>query len=174
MKDRKIKDLKALSLEEIISLAINSEFEAKKTYTILKDKILNKLLRQKLELLIAEEEKHAQLLKRLFHQRFPHQQIKASEKSLWPSPQIKLEETGSVVDLFNLALKAEETFEKFYSQASRTVTTKEERQIFRYLSRVERTHFFMIQSEVDLLQRFPDYYQVEDFHFGDDLFHIGP
>ena len=48
------------------------------------------------------------------------------------------------------------------------------RKILEYLSRVERSHFFMIRSEIDLLSRFPDYYDVEDFHLGQDLFHVGP
>ncbi len=29
-------------------------------------------------------------------------------------------------------------------------------------------------SEIDLLDRYPDYYQVEDFHFGQDFIHVGP
>jgi hypothetical protein len=32
----------------------------------------------------------------------------------------------------------------------------------------------MIKSEIDLLQKFPDYYNVEDFHVAQDLFHVGP
>jgi hypothetical protein len=43
-----------------------------------------------------------------------------------------------------------------------------------YLSRVERSHYFVIKSEIDLLSQFPDYYDVEDFNIGQDLFHIGP
>lgn len=31
-----------------------------------------------------------------------------------------------------------------------------------------------IASEIDLLAKYPDYYAVEDFHLGQDLFHVGP
>jgi hypothetical protein len=48
------------------------------------------------------------------------------------------------------------------------------RRILAYLGRVERSHQAMIRSELELLRKFPDYYSVEDFHIGQDLFHIGP
>ena len=32
----------------------------------------------------------------------------------------------------------------------------------------------MIRSEIDLIRKFPDYYNVEDFHIAQDLFHVGP
>lgn len=32
----------------------------------------------------------------------------------------------------------------------------------------------MIQSEIDLLEKFPEYYDVEDFHFGLEMIHLGP
>jgi hypothetical protein len=32
----------------------------------------------------------------------------------------------------------------------------------------------MLRSEIDLLEKFPDYWNVEDFHVGQDLFHVGP
>lgn len=31
-----------------------------------------------------------------------------------------------------------------------------------------------IRSEIDMLNKFPDYYNVEDFHVGQDMFHVGP
>jgi hypothetical protein len=43
-----------------------------------------------------------------------------------------------------------------------------------YLSRVERSHQAMLKSEIGLLEKFPDYYNVENFHIGEDLFHVGP
>jgi len=32
----------------------------------------------------------------------------------------------------------------------------------------------MLKSEIDLLEKFPEYFDVEDFHTGQDLFHVGP
>jgi hypothetical protein len=54
--------------------------------------------------------------------------------------------------------------------------TEEEgsRKMLAYLSRVERSHQAMLKSEIGLLEKFPDYYNVENFHIGEDLFHVGP
>jgi hypothetical protein len=32
----------------------------------------------------------------------------------------------------------------------------------------------MIKAELDLMAKFPDYYDVEEFHIAQDLFHVGP
>ena len=48
------------------------------------------------------------------------------------------------------------------------------RSLLSYLGRVERSHQAIIKSEIELLAKFPDYYNVEDFHIGEDLFHVGP
>jgi hypothetical protein len=32
----------------------------------------------------------------------------------------------------------------------------------------------LLQVEHDLISRFPDYYNVEEFHFGDEFIHLGP
>jgi len=51
---------------------------------------------------------------------------------------------------------------------------KQARSFIKKQARRQRSHYFAIQSEIDLLQKFPDYYNVEDFHFGQDMVHIGP
>jgi len=47
------------------------------------------------------------------------------------------------------------------------------RKVLDYLSRVERSHYYMLKSEIDLLERFPEYFDADEFHVGQDLFHIG-
>jgi hypothetical protein len=39
---------------------------------------------------------------------------------------------------------------------------------------MESSHFHLLQVEHDLVMRFPDYYNVEEFHFGDEFIHLGP
>ncbi len=80
----------------------------------------------------------------------------------------------AVPELFQAALKAEETAEAYYNDAAARVEDEAGRKILAYLGRVERSHQAMIKSELDLIVRFPDYYNVEDFHIGEELFHVGP
>lgn len=159
---------------EILSVGIRSEVDAVSFYTRLQDRIKNVILLQKLKFLTLEEEHHRKILERLFGQRFPDKAVGAPESSLMPPIAASVGEEASVLDLFMAALKAEKIAEGFYREASELAEEEGSRKMLAYLGRVERSHQAMIRSEIDLLEKFPDYYNVEDFHIGGDLFHVGP
>ena len=163
-----------LSPSEVLGAAIKSEIEAAEVYSRLCKKVKNEILRMKLKFLILEEKKHRQILERLFSQRFPKEELKIPEKSFLLPIKVSRGEKLSVLNLFKSALRAEKMSEKFYNEAGERAENKESQRILGYLARVERSHYFMIKSEIDMLDRFPDYYKVEDFHIGQDMFHVGP
>jgi rubrerythrin len=163
-----------LQPDEILAIAIRSEREAADIYSRLNDKVKNKLLKKKLEFLIFEEKKHRQILERLFYQRFRDKELKEPGQSFLPPPKGYLDEKASVFDLFKIALEAEKASEDFYNRAHERAEDEGTKRILEYLSRVERSHYFIIKSEIDLLEFFPDYYNVEDFHFGHEMVHVGP
>jgi len=136
--------------------------------------VKNRILEQKLKFLVFEEKEHRRILERLYHQRFGAKALEIPEKSFLPPLAFSLEGEVSVLDLFQEALKAEKMSEEFYKKAQRKAETIESQKMLEYLSRVERSHYFMIKSEIDLLGKFPDYYKVEDFHIGHDMVHVGP
>lgn len=164
----------ALQPHEILAIAVRSEVDAADFYSKLNKKVKNELLREKLKFLIYEEEKHRKTLERLFSQRFPDHVLEIPEKSLLPPLKASFNDKATVLDLFKAALQAEKASEDFYKQASERIKDTQSQKILKYLSRVERSHYFMINSEIDLLEKFPDYYNVEDFHFGQDMVHVGP
>jgi rubrerythrin len=159
---------------EVLAVAIRSEIEAASFYAGILEKVKNVLLQQKLKFLVTEEKKHRQILERLHAQRFPEVKLKIPEKPVRPRPPVSWGGKNSILDLFKLALEAERLAEQFYKDARGVMDDAASRKILEYLSRVERSHYFLIKSEIDLLSRFPDYYDVEDFNIGQDLFHIGP
>jgi rubrerythrin len=163
-----------LSPSEVFGVALKSEIEATKDYSRLYEMVKNEILRTKLKFLISEEKKHRRILERLFSQRFPEEQLKIAEKSILPSIEISKGKKLSVLDLFKLALRAEKTSEEFYKEAGERAEDKESKRVLGYLVRVERSHYFIIKSEIDMLDRYPDYYKVDDFHLGQDMFHVGP
>jgi rubrerythrin len=160
--------------DEILAAAIRSEIQAADFYGGILERVKNVLLREKLKFLVLEEKKHRRILERLHADRFPDRELRVPETSGPRLPGASVGEKSSVLDLFKAALEAEKIAEAFYRDARSAMTDAGSRKILGYLSRVERSHFFMIRSEIDLLSRFPDYYDVEDFHLGQDLFHIGP
>ncbi len=163
-----------LKPHEILAEAIRAEIEAAKFYSGLLLRVKNILLQQKLKFLALEEKKHRQLLERLYRDRFPEQELRIPDRPARSRPALVLDEKSSIGELFAHALASEKFAEDFYRQARDNSSDEGSRKILAYLARVERSHYFLIKAEMDLLARFPDYYDVEDFHLGQDLFHIGP
>jgi len=165
---------KNLTAWQILSVAVRSEIDAAAFYTRLQSRVKNVLLVQKLKFLALEEEHHKKILEKLLAQKYPGQPQDAPESSLMPPIGVTLPAEPGVPALFEAALKAEETAEAYYSEAGERAEDEAGRRTLAYLGRVERSHQAMIRAELDLIRRFPDYYDVEDFHIGQDLFHVGP
>lgn len=163
-----------LQPHQILAVAVESEIDAAAFYTKLQERVANEVLLQKLKFLAFEEVKHRQVLEKLFSQRFQGRSMTAPGGVHLPKLGGLLAEDLTVSNLFEAALKAEETSEAFYNDAAKVITDEAGQRILAYLARVERSHQAVIRSEVDLLRRFPDYYKISDFHLGQDMFHIGP
>jgi rubrerythrin len=163
-----------LKPSEILAVAIRSEIAAADFYAKILSRVKNVLLQQKLKFLVLEEKRHRKILERLYSERFPDVPFRVPPEAARPPLPTKADKKIAVLELFKTALKAEKDSETFYRQAGRTAEDTGSRKILEYLTRVERSHYFLIKSEIDLLSRFPDYYNVEDFHLGQDLFHVGP
>jgi len=158
---------KNLAAWQVLGVAIRSEVDAAAFYTRLQGRVKNVLLNQKLKFLAMEEEHHRKILERLLGQKFPGKPADAPESSLMPPIGVSLGPEPAVPALFEAALKAEEAAEAYYMEEAG-------KKILSYLGRVERSHQAMIKSELELIVKFPDYYSAEDFHIGQDLFHVGP
>lgn len=159
---------------QVLTAAIASEIDAVEFYTKLQERVKNIILLQKLTFLAFEEEQHRRMLQKLFGQRFADKPLEVPDESPLPKLSALLGDDPPVVDLFRAALDAEETAEAFYEGSGKTAEDEGSRRLLLYLSRVERSHAAIIRSEIDLLVKYPDYYAVEDFHLGQDLFHVGP
>jgi len=165
---------KNLAPWQILGVAVRSEIDAAAFYARLQGRLKNVLLIQKLKFLALEEEHHKKILEHLLAQKYPDQPKDVPESSLMPPIGVALPADPTVPALFEAALAAEKTAEAYYNEAAGRVEDESSRRILSYLGRVERSHQAVINSEIDLIRKFPDYYSAEDFHIGRDLFHIGP
>lgn len=165
---------KSLTAWQVLGVAIRSEIDAAAFYARLQGKVKNVLLVQKLKFLALEEEHHQRILERLLGQKYPDKPRDVPASSLMPPIGVTLGAEPGVPALFEAALQAEVTAEAYYNEAAERVEDEAGRKILAYLGRVERSHQAMIKAELELIQKFPDYYDVEDFHIGQDLFHVGP
>jgi rubrerythrin len=158
---------------EIMAVAIRAEMDAADIYNHLRGRVKNEVLVQKLKFLADEEVRHKAILERLFADKFPSRPLSVPAKPARTAKPVPLDETSSVLDLFKLAMAKEKEAEEFYRAAKPAVEDAAGRKVLDYLSRIERSHYFMLKSEIDLLERFPEYFDADEFHVGQDLFHIG-
>lgn len=165
---------KDLAAWQVLGVAIRSEVDAAAFYTRLQGKVKNVLLVQKLKFLALEEEHHKKILERLLGQKYPDKPGDVPASSLMPPIGVSLPAEPGVPELFEAALQAEVTAESYYNEAAGRLEDEAGRKVLAYLGRVERSHQAMLKAEIELIQKFPDYYNVEDFHVAQDLFHVGP
>jgi rubrerythrin len=159
---------------EALGIAIKAEIEAAETYERLANLVKNRALKEKAHFLQGEELKHRALLEEAYARQFPDVELVLPGQSLVPRVEPALEGEVSVPELLALAMQAEQASERFYADLARRSQSESARAMFQHLSRMEGSHFHLLQVEHDLVTRFPDYYNVEEFHFGEELIHLGP
>jgi len=164
-------DLTAL---EVLAIAIKSEVEAAALYERMAGQVRNTALVTKLNFLRQEEEKHRAMLEDLYTKRFPGVELQLPRKSLVPVVEADALDQLTVPELFQLAMKAEQVSADFYSQAAEHSQDEMARTLLRYLSNIERGHYHLLETEYELVSRFPGYYNADEFHFGDEMVHLGP
>jgi len=158
---------------EVYPVAIRAEMDAARIYRDLQGLVRNEALKQKLDFLAKEEDRHKAILERVFRDHYPERKLIVPAESKRPKKIATLDEAAAVLDLFKLAMQKEKEAEDYYKDAKAKVDDAQSKRILEYLRRVERSHYFMLKSEIDLLDKFPDYYNAEDANLGQDLFHIG-
>ncbi len=150
-------NLARTSLKTLLGLAIRAEIDSHNVYQRLARRLKNPLLREKIRILAFEEKKHEKALKNLFAASYPKEKLlippKTEEKLL---PSVVIKPSSSLVDLLEQAMKAERSAETFYARLSRRIKGEKKR-LLQYLSRVEKSHFLMLQSEYTLALQFEDY-----------------
>lgn len=158
---------------DVYPLAIRAEIDAAEIYRGLAGLVRNEALKQKLDFLAREEDRHKAILERLFKDHFPGRPLLVPEAGRKPKKSVPVDEAASVLALFQLAMAKEKEAEEYYRAAKAEAEDAQSRRILDYLARTERSHYYMLRSEIDLLTRFPEYYNADDAHEGQDLFHIG-
>jgi len=144
-------------VKKLLGYAIRAEADANKTYTKMADRVRNPLLKEKFQLLALEEKKHKDIILRLFAS------IWGGEKPEIPRavdhrllPAVSIKPSSSLADILNQAMNAEKSAREFYAFLAKRVKAAN-RQMLMYLSKVENTHYLMLQSEYILALQFEDY-----------------
>ena len=164
----------SLTSLEIMGLAIKAEVTAADVYDRLAQRVRNWDLKEKLLFLKGEEEKHRAILEEMYAKSFPEVRLLLPPRSLLPKVDIALNESTPVPELLEIAMEWEKLSEEFYTDFARRAEDARGRGVLQYLSKMESGHYHLLKTERDFITQFPDYYDVEEFHFGEEMVHFGP
>lgn len=159
---------------EIMGIAIRSEVAAYDIYDRLAKRVRNRALKEKFLFLKDEEEKHRTILEEIYAKRFPEVELVLPPRSLLPKVDIALSESAPVPELLEIAMEWEKLSEEFYADFARRAEDAKGRAVLQHLSKMESSHYYLLKTERDLISQFPDYYDVEEFHLGEEMVHLGP
>jgi rubrerythrin len=164
-------DLSKFTMEAIFLAAIKSEVEANAMYSALAIRVRNAFLKERLEFLAREEERHRAALAQMFKTYFPSREPRLPDKSPVPLPDVRVDERNPppLVEVLGKAMRAEKAAQSFYLGMARKLS--DDRQVsdtLRYFAAMEANHYRILEAERANAQRFEDY---DDYN---PLMHAGP
>lgn len=144
-------------VRKLLGYAVRAEIDSNRIYTRLARRLKNPLLKEKFLILAFEEKKHKEVLENLFDSLYHGENIEVpdvvDEKLL---PAVHLRPSSSLVEILYQAMEAEKSAQDFYTGLAKRVKPPKQN-ILKYLSNVERSHYFMLRSEYAMAQQFEDY-----------------
>lgn len=164
-------EITRFSMEELILSALKSEVDSKNIYDYLSSKVKNFMLKDKLNFLSNEEEKHRLFFIELFKKNFPEKNINLPDKTIVPLPEIKIEkENIKLSDILSQAMVAEKAAMEFYLEIAKLYYDKDKElyKMIKYIAMMEDVHHSILYAEKNFVESF------EDVDIEWPMFHIGP
>jgi rubrerythrin len=162
-----------LTLKQALEIAIKSENRAKELYLKLHDNVNNLMMRDKLKFLASEEQRHHDLLTGLFKEQIGGAPAEP-DPELLPKMQIDIDfDEAELTDLWQAAMNAEEVSAEHYESLRERVSGRAQ-VMFNYLANVERSHYYLLKSEYDVIAEIDEYTRIDDDPFGMNMINLGP
>jgi len=162
-------DLNNFKLEDLLLSAIKSEQESNKLYTKMIKKTKNGLLRDKLEFLAKEEEKHREFIEELYINHFPEKDLIIPNQTPVPLPEVKMTDDTPLSTLLKDAMSAEQAASEFYKTlAGRFEEGSKIHNTLHYFADMEIGHYKILEMEKNSMERFEE----DDVYW--PMVHAGP
>ena len=163
-------DLSEFDEGTVLLAALRSEIDSKLVYQQVADRVKNALLKDKLNFISAEEEKHRSVIEGVYKERFPNNEIAIPENSPVPLPEIRItDEMMPLSEVFSMAMNAETAAYEFYQQLAGLYEDQPRlNKMIAYIASMELGHYRLLEIEKDNIERF------EDFDVYLPYVHVGP
>ena len=161
-------NLEEYNLKTLLLAAIKSEIDSGELYRTLANRVKNSLLKDRLNFLAGEEDKHRAYLEALYRQKFPDEEIEVPEKTPVPLPEVDPSESRLLSEIIEDAMNAELAAKDFYESMKDLLQDEENRRMLQILANMEQGHYDILAKELDNLKNFEDYDQYWP------MMHAGP
>jgi rubrerythrin len=163
-------DLSEFDEGTLLLAALRSEIDSKLVYQQVAVRVKNALLKDKLNFISAEEEKHRSVIEGVYRERFPNKEIAIPENSPVPLPEIRItNEMMPLSEVFSMAMNAETAAYEFYQQLAGLYKDQPRlNKMIAYVASMEMGHYRLLEIEKDNMERF------EDFDVYLPHVHVGP
>ncbi len=162
-------DLSEYNMEDLLLAAIRSEIGANRVYVMLAGGVKNAFLKDKLNFLAQEEEKHEGTLRGIYNENFPGKEVVVPEETPVPLPDIILpDERVPLSQVLESAMGAEMAAHEFYKKISELFDNPTTKATLAYLAAMELGHHKLLAIEKEITQTF------EDFDVYEPMMHAGP
>ena len=151
-------DLRKYSLQDLLLAAMKSEVESNAVYTTIAKRIKNGLLKDKLEFLAKEEEKHRQFVEQIYKKKFPGKKLILPKKTPVPLPQLVIpSEDAPLGTVLKNSMLAEQAAHDFYKSLSKQFTEDAMiRNTLSYFADMELQHYKILEIEKESMDRFEE------------------
>ena len=163
-------DLSGFDETTLLLAAVKSEIESKKAYQQIAEGVRNALLKDKLNFLASEEEKHRAIIEGVFKEKFPTETLVIPEHSPVPLPELRIsDEMMPLSEVFQAAMNAERAAYDFYNGLANLYDAHSGlKKTIEYVATMEMGHYKLIEIEKHNMERF------EDFDVYTPSIHVGP
>lgn len=163
-------DLRKYTLEDLLLAAIKSEIESNSVYIKIASKIKNDLIKDKLQFLAKEEQKHKEFIEQVYKAKFPKKKLLIPKTTPVPLPPLIIpDENTSLGILLKNAMMAEQAAHDFYESLSKQFKNdKKIHNILSYFADMELQHYKILEIEKESMDRFEE----ADVYW--DMVHVGP
>ncbi len=154
-------DISGFDLRDLLLAAIKSEIESGDYYRAIRDRVKNSFLKERLDFLAREEDRHREFFEKLYADKFSRAPMELPEKSPVPLPELKIsEEMIPLSEVFWMAMQAEKGAHDFYlSLSKRYADAPEVQKMLRYIAGMEMGHYRLLESEKENAEKIENYDQ---------------
>jgi len=162
-----------LTTLEVLSIAIKSEIDAVRLYTRMKEKVDAEDLKEKLNFLISQEEKHERILTEVYEKKFPEVKLALPPKAIVPMIDDVLAREATLKELFEAGMIAERMAQEFYSGLADRSNDKRAKKTLMYMANMEETHYAILEAEWNQIERL-NTEEANEFLDSEGLMFFGP